>query len=173
MTVAPVVKSTQAARRRGCGMAEHDAVERPDLHAAGGVLRRRWRIMLPFLLIPIAALAFSLNEEKRYTAAASLLFSDTEKIASAEPDREAATNEQLLFTDDIGRGVEARLADKGGIAEHVGATQEGTSNVLKISATDPDAQRAADTANAYADEYAAFRQATARRKIVQELRFVQ
>jgi polysaccharide biosynthesis transport protein len=129
--------------------------------------------MLPFLLIPIAALGFSLNQEKRYTATASLLFSDTEKIASAEPDREAATNEQLLFTDDIRRGVEARLAGKGGIADHVDATQEGTSNVLKISATDPDAQRAADTANAYADEYAAFRQATARRKIVQEQRFVQ
>jgi succinoglycan biosynthesis transport protein ExoP len=154
-------------------MAEHDAVERPDLHAAGGLLRRRWRIMLPFVLIPIAALAFSLSQEKRYTASASLLFSDTEKIASAEPDREAATNEQLLFTDEIRRGVDARVAKRGGVAEDVDATQEGTSNVVKISATDPDPQRAARTANAYAAEYAAFRQATARRRIVQEQRFAQ
>jgi Mrp family chromosome partitioning ATPase len=151
-------------------MAEYDAAARPDFHAAGGLLRRRYRVMLPFLLIPIAALAFSLNQEERYTASASILFSDNDNIASDDPDREAATNVELLKLDEIKRPVEQQLGDT--IAEEVDASQAGTANVLTISATDPSAGRAARTANAYASAYIAFRRTTARRELLAEQQFV-
>ena len=34
-------------------------------------------VMLPFLLVPIAAFAFSVTQEKKYSASASILFRDT------------------------------------------------------------------------------------------------
>jgi Mrp family chromosome partitioning ATPase len=151
-------------------MAEYDAAARPDFHAAGGLLRRRYRVMLPFLLIPIAALAFSLNQEERYTASASILFSESESLASDDPDREAATNVELLKLDEIKRPVEQRLGDTK--AEEVDASQSGTANVLTISATDPSAEHAARTANAYASAYIAFRRTTARRELLAEQQFV-
>jgi capsular exopolysaccharide synthesis family protein len=154
------------------GMAEYDAAARPDLHAAGGLLRRRFRVMLPFLLIPVAALAFSLSQEERYTASASILFNDQDTLASDLPEREAATNVKLLTLEKIKRGVEQRLAGTGPIAEDVDASQAGDANVLTISATDRSAERAARTANAYAAAYINFRRSTARRELREEERFV-
>lgn len=128
--------------------------------------------MLPFLLIPIAALAFSLSQEQRYTASASVLFSDQDTLASDLPEREAATNVELLTLEEIKRGVQQRLAGTGPIAEEVDASQAGDANVLTISATDPGAERAARTANAYAAAYVAFRRSTAQRELLGEQRFV-
>jgi tyrosine-protein kinase len=153
-------------------IAEHDQAERPDLRTAKGLLRRRYGVMLPFLLIPVAALVFSLNQEERYTASASLLFRDADHIASDDPDREAATNIRLLSDDQIKRGVKRRLGRANPIAEDVEFEQEGQANVLLITATDPSPRRAADTANAYGDEYVAFRRSTARRGIIEEQRFI-
>jgi capsular exopolysaccharide synthesis family protein len=127
--------------------------------------------MLPFLLIPIAALAFSLSQEDRYTASASILFSDQDILASDLPEREAATNVQLLTLDQIKRGVERRLA--GPIAEEVDASQGGDANVLTISATDPSPERAAATANAYAAAYIGFRRAAAQQELLERQGFVQ
>jgi Mrp family chromosome partitioning ATPase len=154
------------------GMADHDAAARPDFHAAAGLLRRRYLVMLPFLLIPIAALVFSLKQEERYTASASVLFSDEDKIASGLPEREAATNVQLLSVNEIRRGVEERLGDQASIAEEVEVGQEGAANVLTITATDPSPERAARTANAYAAAYIDFRRRTARRELLAEQRFL-
>ena len=128
--------------------------------------------MLPFLLIPVAALAFSLRQEEHYTASASILFSDQDNIASGLPEREAATNVELLSLDQIRRGVEERLGDTGAIAEEVEAGQEGAANVLTITATDPSPERAADTANAYANAYVDFRRTIARQELLAEQRFV-
>jgi capsular exopolysaccharide synthesis family protein len=170
VTVALLVKVSRP--RVWTAMAEYDAAERPDLHAAGGLLRRRYLVMLPFLLIPIAALVFSLREEERYTASASILFSDTNVVASADPVREAATNVQLLSLEEIQRGVRQRLRGTGPSADEVDATEEGEANVLTITATDPSPERAARTANAYAGAYVDFRRSSARREILAEQRFV-
>jgi tyrosine-protein kinase len=128
--------------------------------------------MLPFLLIPVAALAFSLNQDEQYSASASLLFTERDVIASADPEREAATNVELLSLEEIQRGVKQRLAGTGSSAEKVDAMEAGTANVLTITATDPSPDRAARTANAYAAAYVEFRRNSARREIVAEQRFV-
>jgi polysaccharide biosynthesis transport protein len=152
-------------------MAEYEQADRPDLHTAKGLLRRRYLVMLPFLLIPIAALVFSLQQQKQYSASASLVFRDADNVASDDPAREAATNIQLLSDDQIKRGVRERLARSGPIAQGLKAEQEGQANVIRITATDPSPRRAADTANAYANEYVAYRRTLARTKIRQEQEF--
>ena len=128
--------------------------------------------MLPFLLIPIAALAFSLSQEERYTATASVLFSDKDNLVSDDAEREAATNVELLSFDQIKRGAEKLLAGTGPIAEEIDARQAGTANVLTITATDPSPDRAARSANAYASAYIAFRRTTAQQRLLAEERFV-
>jgi tyrosine-protein kinase len=153
-------------------MAEHNQAERPSFRTAWGLLRRRYLLMLPFLVIPIAALVFSVRQEKEYAASASLLFSDTETIASGLAEREAATNVELLSLDMIRRGVERRLARRGRTAEDVDVKQRGQANVLEITATDADPRLAARTANAYANEYIQFRRDMARRRIIEEQRFI-
>jgi capsular exopolysaccharide synthesis family protein len=153
-------------------MTEHDVAERPSFRTAWSLVRRRWPVMLPFLLIPLAALAFSLRQEKQYTASASFLFSDSQNIASGLAEREAATNVELLSLDVIQRRVQQRLAGGGGVADDVEVKQQGQANVLVITATDRDPRVAARTANAYADEYIEFRRDIARREILEEQRFV-
>jgi succinoglycan biosynthesis transport protein ExoP len=127
--------------------------------------------MLPFLLIPIAAYVFSARQTEQYKASASVLFSDKDTLVSAEPDREAATNVELLSLDAIKQAVERRLAQSGGPAEKLDASQDGDANVLTITATDPSPERAAATANAYAGAFIAFRRDDARQKIRDEERF--
>jgi succinoglycan biosynthesis transport protein ExoP len=128
--------------------------------------------MLPFLLIPIAAYFFSSRETERYTASASVLFSDKDTIASAEPEREAATNIKLLSLPEIQQGVDRRVGEAGR-ADEVEANADATANVLRITASDPDPERAARTANAYGAAYIAFRRDSARRDIRNEERFTQ
>jgi tyrosine-protein kinase len=154
-------------------MAEHDQVERPDIRTARALLRRRFLVMLAFLVIPAAALVFSLQQEKRYQASASVAFSDSETIASADPAREAATNIQLLSSGAVKRSAQRRLARKGTVPGDVSVEQVGQANVLKITATAPGAGAAADTANAYARAYVAYRRSLARSKILQEQRFTE
>jgi polysaccharide biosynthesis transport protein len=153
-------------------MTEYDQTGRPDFRAAVDVVRRRWKVVLPFLLIPIAALGFSLSQEKQYSASASLLFRDTDNIASELAEREAATNVEVLSLDQIERAVNRRLGVRGPIAEDVKFEQEGVANIITITATDPSPARAADTANAYAQEYVAFRRRTSLREIRADQRFI-
>ena len=128
--------------------------------------------MLPFLLIPIAAYFFSSRQtEDESRASASVLFSDKDTIVSAEPDREAATNVELLSLDAIKQSVERSLAESGPPAKKVDATQDGDANVLTITAADPSPERAAATANAYAGAFIAFRRDDARQTILEEERF--
>ncbi len=77
-----------------------------------GLLRRRFlAILIPTLLVPGAALALTLQQEKQYEASTTLLFRDSglgsTALASADPDREAATNLRLLQLDALKRRVNA------------------------------------------------------------------
>src|SRR5438552_1658580 len=84
-----------------------------DQNSPGGArslwrrIRRRWLIVVVCLLVaPIAAVAVSLMQPKRYSASATLLFRDPaldQKLfgsstfaPSGDPAREAATNLQLV-----------------------------------------------------------------------------
>lgn len=130
--------------------------------------------MLPFLLVPAAALAFSLTQEEKYSATASILFRDVgagSVLASEDPEREAATNIALL-TQEIKVAVEGRLGGGQAAANSVNVVQEGRSNVLNVTAKDEDPEVAARTANAYAGEYVGFRRRAELEEIRAQLEFV-
>jgi succinoglycan biosynthesis transport protein ExoP len=131
--------------------------------------------MLPFLLVPAAALGFSLAQEEKYSATTSILFRDvggSSALASGDPEREAATNVELLSQDTIKARVAGRLGGSQATAESVSVVQRGQSNVLQVTATDPSPRVAARTANAYAGEYVAFRRDEELRQIDAEQGFV-
>jgi polysaccharide biosynthesis transport protein len=140
------------------------------LTVAGLVRRRFLAILIPTLLVPGAALALTLQQEKEYEASTSLLFRDSgfgsTALASADPDREAATNLRLLQLDTLKRRVNADRANP--FPGDVDVVTEAEANLATITVTDTDPERAARMADAIAQEYIALREETAAREIKQE-----
>ncbi len=155
-------------------VAEHQDTDGLSVRTLIAILRRRWYALLLIVLVPAAALAFSLAQEEKYTAKTVVLFSDSGGVglASSDPEREAASNVELLSLEATKQGAERRLGGRRAAAEDVVVVQEGQSNLLSIEATDPSPRVAARTANAYAAEYVAFRRDAELRGIETELRFV-
>ena len=136
-----------------------------------GLLRRRFlAILIPTLLVPTAALALTLQQDKEYEASTSLLFRDSglgsTALASADPDREAATNLRLLQLDVLERRVNAGRSQP--FPGDVDVVTEAESNLATITATDTDPERAARMADAVAQEYIALREETTAQEIKQE-----
>jgi capsular exopolysaccharide synthesis family protein len=137
-----------------------------------GVIRRRWlALLIPLIVIPGAALVFSLSQEKQYEARTSLLFRDsgtgTGVLASTDPQREATTNLRLLQLGVLDDRVDAKLGKP--FTGSIDVVAEADSNLATIIATDSDPEIAARAANLYAEEFIALRRETSRREIQQEL----
>jgi len=146
----------------------------PAQHAtATGFLRRRFfAILIPTLVVAGAALAFSLWQEKEYEAETSLLFRDTgPALASAEPQREAATNIRLLQNPGLRDRVDEVLGPA--VDGSVDIVAETESNLATIIATAPDPRDAARLANTYAEEYIALREESYSEELAQEQQAVQ
>jgi polysaccharide biosynthesis transport protein len=151
------------------------------------VLRRRIGVVLACLvLVPAAALAVSLSQEKQYSASASLLFRDpqfdqklfgsTVFSRQVDPAREAATNVKLVSLDVVAARTARALGggvQQGTIQGKVQVAGEGQSDVVSITATDPDPAYAARIANTFAQEYIAFRRESDRSKISAAQKLVQ
>ncbi len=140
-----------------------------------GLLRRRFlAILIPALLVPGAALALTLQQEKQYEATTSLLFRDSglgsTVLASADPDREAATNLRLLQLDALERKVNADRERP--FPGDIDVVTEAESNLATITATDTEPERAARMADAFAQGYIALREKTIAREIEQERKAV-
>ena len=162
--------------------------EKPiDLRALLRVLRRRYRVILLFaVLVPAAALAFSLLAEKQYTAKSTLLFRDPQldqKLfgssfvqGSQDDARQAATNLSLVSLDVVAART-ARAVDHGmtptTVQNKVNAKAEGQADIASIEATDPDPRFAARLANAFAREYITFRRGADRAKVAEARKLVQ
>jgi succinoglycan biosynthesis transport protein ExoP len=137
-----------------------------------GLVRRRWyALLIPLLLVPAAALGYSLTQEKEYEASTSLLFRDSGSgspvLASEDPSREAATNVRLLQLGVLDDRVQARLGKPTDASVDVVA--EADSNLATITVTASGPRKAARFANLYAQEYIALLRQTARRETDQEL----
>lgn len=147
--------------------------------------RRAWVIAFAFLLVTGATIAFSLLQEKQYSASASLLFRDPQldqKLfgstfleESSDPAREAATNVSLVALDAVAAQTAAKLEGSTGdeIDEKVDVAAEGQSDLVAVTATDPDPRFAATVANTFAQEYIEFRQDADREKIREAQRLVE
>jgi succinoglycan biosynthesis transport protein ExoP len=143
------------------------------------ILRRRAPvIILCAVLVPGAAYAISASKQKQYSAAASLLFRDPafdQKIfgstalpPSTDPAREAATNVRLVSLEAVAARTSRRLRGRlsgSQISSKIRVSPEGLSDVVSVTATDPNPRFAASLANGFAAEYIGFRRAADRSKI--------
>jgi succinoglycan biosynthesis transport protein ExoP len=143
-------------------------VENRGPASAPGFLRRRFlAILIPLLLVPGAAFAFSELQDKEYESQTSLLFRDTGPLlASGEPEREAATNVRLAQLPVLKERVEARLGRP--VTEDVDVVAEEESNLATLIVTAPEPRRAADVANAYAQEFIDLRRHSYRKELANE-----
>jgi len=134
------------------------------------IARRNWILLLVcFLLVPAAALAYSLSQTPEYTASASLLF--TEKNTSQfDPERAAATNLQLVSLDQVAARTASALPDSGlsatEVSDEVAVSPAGESDLVDVEATDPDPELAATVANEFARQFIGFRRDANRAKVL-------
>lgn len=143
-------------------------------------------LALCLLLVPAAAFGFSVLQEKKYTASASLLFRDPaldQKLFGStflqpggDPAREAATNIKLVSLDAVAdrtsRALHRDLTPEQ-VTAAVDVSAEGQSDVVSVDATDPSPQFAARLANVFASQYIAFRREADRAKIQEAQQLVQ
>jgi len=131
------------------------------------VLRvRKWIIIQAVIVVTLTALAVSVVQTKQYQSAALVLISEKNTTAallgsdlpglSSQPDRALSTQVQLMQTRGVLESTIRRLAlettpEK--LLKRVTYSPIGQTNVVKITATDPNPSVAADIANVVAEEY--------------------
>lgn len=160
--------------------------ERSGLDQTLLVLRRRWWLIAAMaILVAGCAVGFSLLQQKKYTASASLLFRDTQfdqelfgnnfvPPSNTDPTQAQATNVDLVSLPVIATlTAQALHLSPSLISSELSVSGTGQSTIAKISVTDPNPQRAAEIANTYADQYILFRRQADRSKISAAQQLVQ
>lgn len=147
--------------------------------------RRRWVLVLTFVMVVGATVAYSLLQEEKYSATSSLLFRDpqldqqlfgsTFLEESGDPAREAATNVSLVSLDVVADRTADEVAGVTGsdVGDQVEVTAEGVSDLVSVTASDPNPRLAATLANTFANEYVEFRREADRKKIHEARRLVE
>jgi polysaccharide biosynthesis transport protein len=143
--------------------------ERESLTHALDVIRRRWVIVAAAVLACVAAaLIQNATSEDVYEASARVVFgSPTLSDAAlqvdrnpADPEREAATNVLIAESEEVASAVRRQLGGSTSASELLDAISveaEENADVLLITASSESPSTAARLANAFADEYIAFK----------------
>jgi succinoglycan biosynthesis transport protein ExoP len=151
-----------------------------DLERFLGVLRRRFLLILLCIVVAVAAATgISLVQTKEYSATASLLFrnpgfaqdlfgSNTTQPAT-DPTREAATNQALVGLEVVAERTAKSLGEgtRESIDEMVTVSSDGQSEIVSVTATDPDPKRAKRIANTFARQFISFRTEADKSRLLQ------
>jgi succinoglycan biosynthesis transport protein ExoP len=140
------------------------------ISAAMEVLRRRWPIALGIVIV---CTAFSAIQQKRatpsYKATANVAFQSSTlsdaalgvgSSGSGEPQRDADTQVAIADSPEVAQGVRSQLASPlraQDLLSLVSVEAAANADVLNITASSSDPQTAARLANAFANQYIAFR----------------
>jgi capsular exopolysaccharide synthesis family protein len=129
--------------------------------------RRPWVVVAFVVLTAAAGYAVSGLQPTKYAASSSLLFGKPDVTLQlfpnvappADPASAADTEVRLVLSRPVAERVARRLpgVTPDQVQRHVTASQEGQSDVVKITATAGNPRRAATLANVYADEFVTFR----------------
>jgi tyrosine-protein kinase len=151
-------------------MTETDAV---TLHDYLRVIRRRkWVVLQLALLVPLAAIAFSLHQQKRYEASADVLLNSENLAAtvpgtpstglSQEPERITQTQARVARMPEVVRGALGQVSGTGlTVTDLLGdssVSSSPASDILTFSVTSSDRTLTGQLANAYAQAYVGYRQ---------------
>jgi capsular exopolysaccharide synthesis family protein len=165
---------------------ESETVDSSGLEGAIATLRNHKKLILfCFALTALAAAGLSLAQQDKYSASTSLLFRDpgfsqqlfgTELPPSPDPTREAATNVKLVGLSIVADRT-ARKLDRGltgeEVSDKVSVSAEGQSDVVSVTATDPNPDRARLIANTFSRQFIAFRAHTDRSKLLKAQRLAE
>jgi capsular exopolysaccharide synthesis family protein len=143
------------------------------------ILRRHWMIVVAAIVLTAAVAAlYSSTREKQYTATASVLFqTDNDDPLSTggnsviDPQRVAATNEQLLALGVVAANTAKRLGNVAAstVAHAVTISSDKESNIVDVKATTSDPALSARIATAYGTAFIALRRQSAQNRIQQAL----
>lgn len=126
------------------------------------VLRRRKGIIaLAMVVVTVPSLVISLLQTPRYAGTAQLLLLprtsetlfDPNSGVRSDPNREVQNEIRIVTSQPVRAIVRASL----GSAPKVSATPDGPTDIIRVTATDVDPQRAAALANAYSTAYIEYR----------------
>ena len=128
--------------------------------------------MVCVVVTTAAAVVFTALQEPKYQATAKILLQDDNLaqalsgtgFAGSDPRRRAVTDAQLLPLPAVAERVSRKVKGTLTTAD-VSTSLNGDSNVLSVDVTDPNAARAANLANAFAEQYIAFRADTNRKRV--------
>jgi polysaccharide biosynthesis transport protein len=145
------------------------------------VRRRKWIVLEALIAVPLMALAFSVQQEKQYTATATLLFRPTPAVLEEtgvleDPTRVAATNGELVALPEVATRASEEL--KGSISseeflESVEVSPSANAETAAISATTDSPSRSAQIANAYGQAYINFRREADRAQLQNAIELAQ
>jgi Mrp family chromosome partitioning ATPase len=151
-------------------MIETDAVTLHDYLRV--VRRRKWMVVQAALLLTLAAVAYSLHQQKRYEASADVLLS-AENLSttvpgtslnglSEDPERTTQTQAQVARVPEVVQGALDQVSGTGlTVADFLAnssVSTSPTSDILTFAVTNPDPALAKQLANAYAQSYGTYRQ---------------
>jgi succinoglycan biosynthesis transport protein ExoP len=151
-------------------MTETDAVTLHDYLRV--VRRRKWVVVQAALLLPLAAIAFSLHQQRLYVASADVLLNSENLAAtvpgtplpglSQEPERITQTQARVARAPEVVRGVLRRVSGTGltvtDFLADSSVSSAPASDILNFAVTSPDPALTKQLANAYAQAYSAYRQ---------------
>jgi polysaccharide biosynthesis transport protein len=146
------------------------ARESENLANVFGMLRRRWLIIVSVVLacVVVGVLRHE-TTPKSYTATASVAFQtgtlseaalQVSTSGGAEPQREAGTETLIAHSSEVAQGVRKQLhisATPTELLSEVKVEAAANANVLNIIASTKSAQYSAQLANAFAEQYKAFK----------------
>jgi polysaccharide biosynthesis transport protein len=136
------------------------------------VRRRKWLVVLAALLLSLAALAFSLHQQRLYEASADVLLNSQNAAAtptgapsmglSEDPERVTRTQAHVARKPEVVENVLLRVSGTGlSVSDFVGDSSVSSSpgsDILTFAVTGPDPGLTERLANAYAFAYSAYRQ---------------
>jgi Mrp family chromosome partitioning ATPase/capsular polysaccharide biosynthesis protein len=151
-------------------MIETDAVTLHDYLRV--VRRRKWIVVQAALLLTLAAVAYSLHQQKRYEASADVLLSAENLSAtvpgtsvnglSQDPERTTQTQAQVARVPEVVQDALDQVSGTGlTVADFLAnssVSTSPTSDILTFAVTNPDPALAKQLANAYAQSYSTYRQ---------------
>jgi polysaccharide biosynthesis transport protein len=126
---------------------------------------RKWVIIQAVVIVTLTALVVSLLMPKSYQGTAQVLITEKDTASailgsalplSSQPERTLQTQVQMMSIRPVAEATIKRLGlqtTPDALMKHVSVTAVGQTNIVKIVATDADAKRASEIANAVAEEY--------------------
>lgn len=151
-------------------MAEHRGESRTLQDYVSVLRRRKWIIVLAIVVVPAAAIVFSLRQSPLYSASADVLMSrqdlaavltNTQSNTATLPERDAATQADIAHTPKVAKEVIAKLKLKGVTAEdflkNTSVTPSLSSDIITFAASDPDPEQAIRIATQFALTFTAYR----------------